>query len=193
MESTIQEEIDAVSDMLSDMYSRGERDITQKNEERALRASLPNISKWNQQLIEGHKESKKRKKDIIDELQIVDALLRRETRKTRRLSKRRFRKSSTTLPIHSVSQPQSDTPITSETVSISPTNAFLFTVTVCVVALESFDGIATQENGPSQLAHYAAFTAMAILSCAYLHSLRSAYQKSSDDLKKRGVFIDTKQ
>ncbi|PXF43981.1 hypothetical protein BWQ96_06291 [Gracilariopsis chorda] len=178
MESTIQVQIDAVSDLLSDLYTKSERDIVKRNEELAIRTSLPTISKWNQQLIKGHKASKLRQSEISKELAVVDALLKRATRR----KKNQYRR-STQLSMSSSQHVPSLSFLLKQLFNIRAPNALLFTLVVCVLALESFDNIASQENGPSTLASYAAFTSLFLISCAYLRALRAAYTHANTRLR----------
>lgn len=198
MESTIQQQIDAVSELLSEMYTRSERDIVRRNEELARQTCLPNISKWNQQLIEGHKQSKLRQSEISKELEIVDTMLRRTMRKRKSKGIRNSAKTTATAPQPSIPkppQPIDDATMPSRSallrgvLQIKGPKALLFTVTVCVLALESFENIARHENGPSQLANYALIASVFLLSFAYLHTLRSAYQKANLDLHRTGTFV----
>lgn len=100
MESTIQTHLDAASEILSDMYSKGEREIEERNHRLAIQASLPEISKWNKQLIDGNKASRQHRMEISKELALVDALLKRTARAKRnrnsKSSRSRRRRSSTT-------------------------------------------------------------------------------------------------
>lgn len=100
MESTIQTHLDAASEILSEMYSKGEREIEERNHRLALQASLPEISKWNKQLIDGNKASRQHRMEISKELALVDALLKRTARAKRnrnsQSSRSRRRRSTTT-------------------------------------------------------------------------------------------------
>lgn len=191
LESAIKMEIDSVSDLLSEMYTRGERDIVQRNEELARRTSLPNISKWNQQLIKGHKASKIRRSEISKELAIVDAMLKRSARQ-----RNRSRRSRPTTRRYSLGNPSptASAPSTAAATSnsrpdrrkgilqINGHNALIFTLFVCVLALQSFEKISARENGPSQLANCAVISSVVMVSCAYMNSLHAAYRKANDEL-----------
>lgn len=100
MESTIQTHLDAASEILSDMYSKGEREIEERNHRLALQTSLPEISKWNKQLMDGNKASRQHRMEISKELALVDALLKRTARAKRnrsaKSSRSRRRRSTTT-------------------------------------------------------------------------------------------------
>lgn len=78
MESTIRSHLDLVSEMLADMYSKGERDLRDRNEDIVRREALPNISKWNQTVIERHRISKTTKEEIDREIAVVNAILKRK-------------------------------------------------------------------------------------------------------------------
>ncbi|CAN8068604.1 unnamed protein product [Agarophyton chilense] len=186
IESTIQMRIDAVSDLLSELYTNSERDIFRRNEELAIRTSLPNISKWNQQLIQGHKASKLRRSEISKELAIVHALLKR-TARTRSKSKRKSPKTPSSLASHLTSTLPSRATLLADVRRLSAPNAVLFTVVICTLALESFESVVSQENGPSTLANYAAFVSAFVVSCTYFHTLRSAHCRARADLRKRSV------
>lgn len=182
MESTIQMQLDAVSDLLTDLYTKSERDIVKRNEEIAIRTSLPTISKWNKQLIKGHKASKLQQSEISKELAVVDALLKRATRRKKNNYKRSTQLSASSS-MSSSQQVPSLSFLFKQLFKIRAPSALLFTLVVCVLALESFDNIASQENGPSTLASYAAFSSLVLISCAYLHALRGAYTRANARLR----------
>lgn len=165
LETTIQDELKAVSDLLADMYSRSDRDMASRNEELARRTSLPNISKWNQQLIAGSKMSKTSRSEISKELAVVEVMLRRN----RRARGRRRRRTSGVGETGEKSIYTSEDAIKSAT---RPTS-MLFTFAVCFTAIQWFERIAAQDSGPSHLANSAALSSLVLVMGAYLRSTRS--------------------
>lgn len=186
MDTMIQTHLDAVSDVVSDMYSRTERDIEERNARLAIQTSLPDISKWNKHLMDGTKASKQNRMVISQELAVVEALLRRATRKNRTRTPRRSRNTGVRNRRMSSINNTDSSSIEGESdvrnVNFTP-SSILFTVIVCGVALESFETIASQE-GSQRLANYAAFSALSFLMIAYLKSLHSALQKAKTDLDR---------
>lgn len=188
MESTIQSHLDAASETLSEMYTKSTRDIEERNERLAIQTSLPNISKWNQQLIAGNKASKQHRQEISKELALVDALLKRTARKTRVSGRRRRRTIKNTQVQNAtsgISQASSwDNPGPSGSTKISKSGGLLFTTVVCAVAFESFDRITSREGGAAHLANYAAFSSLLILSLAYLKALHRVAQNAHEELQQ---------
>lgn len=175
LETTIQDELKAVSDNLADMYSRSDRDRQSRHEELARRASLANISKWNQQLIQGAKMSKSNRSEISKELAVVQVMLRRNRRgrgKRRRRSAtvaQRRRDGDVGYALDEEAVKQASKPI-----------RLLFTVMVCVNALRGFEHVAVQESGPTQLAKGAAAFSLVLLTGACLRSIGEAARKKQD-------------
>lgn len=184
LESTIETHVNAASDLLADMYTRSERNIIERNDELALRASLPNISKWNQQLMAGSKTSKLQKLQISKELELVHAMLKRTSRK-QSSGRRRHNRSRTTTRRISDSTLVTTTPTPLSLNSISSPSAIFFTTFVCTVALKSFEAIASQEGGPARLANYAAVSSFFILSLAYLQTLHRIVQRAQEKLQRQ--------
>lgn len=181
MEVSIREEIDLVSDMLSSLYSRGEKDIVERNEKVARMASMQDVSKWNQQLIAGHKNSKRMRSEISKELAIVDALLKRNrTQRDARKAKRRSRNSARSF----VRGQSPGEEFSSALGFISPFSALFFSIGACALSLESFENIASQENGPGHLAQIGAVSVILILMFAQLHALRSLHRRAAEDVER---------
>lgn len=167
LETTIQDELKAVSDLLADMYSRSDRDMSSRNEELAIRTSLPNISKWNQQLIKGSKMSKSKRSEISKELEVVEVMLRRN----QRARGRRRRRTSTAS--RGRAGESSTYVLEDEAVKLAtrPAN-MLFTFAVCVTALQWFERIAATHSGPSHLVNSAALSSFVLLTGAYIRAMR---------------------
>lgn len=173
LETTIQDQLKAVSDLLADMYSRSDRDMRSRNEELALRTSLPNISKWNQQLIEGSKMSKSKRSEISKELAIVEVMLRRNQRARGRRRRRTSSAKGGRLSERNPSGASHTHALNEEAVKLASRPAsMLFTFTACVTALNWFERIAAQDSGPSHLANGAALSSIVLLTGAYLRSMR---------------------
>lgn len=160
-ESTIQDKLDAVSGLLSDMYMRSQRDIQSRNDELVRRESLSNVSKWNQQLIAGSKKSKISRSEISKELAIVDALLRRNHREKQRRKSRR-RRSVVVRRIPSDSANAGEENGGQHGVMTHPARMALGAFT-CVSVIQTFEGIASQEDGPANLVKCAAVSSLLIL------------------------------
>lgn len=171
LESTIQDELKAVSDELADMYSRSDRDMSSRNEELARRTSLENISKWNQQLIAGSKMSKTFRSEISKELAVVEVMLRRNRRAHGRGRRRTSGVGETGGGRAGV---KSTYAMDEDAIKLASRPAsMLFTFTVCLTAVRWFERIATQDSGPSHLANSAALTSLLLVMGAYLRSTRS--------------------
>lgn len=194
MDSTIQSHLNATSEILSDLYTKSERDNVERNQRLAIETSLPDISKWNKQLMDGTKASKQHRMEISKELALVDALLKRTTRRQRMSGALRFRRQRTRTSQNAndldssgamltVGDVVDDAAVLSTVVS-SP-KGLVFTLVVCTFALESFDTITSHEGGASRLANYAAFSTFLILSIAYLNTLRAALHKAHLDLNRQ--------
>eukprot|EP00177_Eucheuma_denticulatum_P008667 GFKZ01015761.1.p1 GENE.GFKZ01015761.1~~GFKZ01015761.1.p1 ORF type:complete len:312 (+),score=30.19 GFKZ01015761.1:130-936(+) len=171
-ESTIQDKLDAVSGLLSDMYMRSERDIRNRNDELVRKESLSNVSKWNQQLIEGSKQSKISRSEISKELAIVDALLRRNHREKQRRRSRR-RRSVVVRRISSGPTNDGAGDGSQRSVMTHPARIALGAFT-CVSVIQTFEGIASQEDGPANLVKCAAVSSLLILLVFQFKSRSSA-------------------
>lgn len=176
LESTIQDKLDAVSGLLSDMYIRSERDIRSRNDEMVRRESLSNVSKWNQQLIAGSKQSKISRSEISKELAIVDAMLRRNHREKQRRKSRRRR----SVLVRRISSASANPPVGNvdqHAVMTYPARVALGAFT-CVSVIQTFEGIASQEDGPANLVKYAAVSSLLIL---LIFQFRSKSQAGGSD------------
>lgn len=192
IDSTIQANLNLVSDLLSDLYARSEREIIERNEKMALRSTLPIMSKVNQKVMAGQESLRLQKMAISKELQLVEALLKRSSRKkpssSRRNSSRRRR------PDRWSQSSQSDQNDTSNTITASilsgliNSRGLLFTAVLCIISLETFETVMASEGGTEKLANISTWSALVILSLAYLDTLRSAARKATNDLERRSAF-----
>lgn len=173
LESTIQDHLDAVSTQLSDLYLRSERDILSRNEELVRRESLQSISKWNQQLIAGSKNSKISRSEILKELAIVDAMLRRNRKAKKRQKNRVY-----VIPPNSSLSPKRPKKESSATITMRPVG-LLLTLIMCVTAIESFEASFARGHGAFQLAKYVAVSLPLVWIIALLKNVRTPDGKSS--------------
>lgn len=190
MDSTIQSQLDATSETISDMYTKSERDIVERNERLAMQTSLPNISKWNQQLIAGNKTSKQHQMEILKELALVDALLKRNMRKKKiadgqRRRRQRISHNRKTSVLDLDASSKDVARRASKSTAISSASQLLFTIVVCSVGIQSFESITSREGGAARLANYAAFSSFLILLLSYMSALRGAMRQAQEDLQRQ--------
>lgn len=175
LESTIQGHLDAVSAQLSDLYLRSERDILSRNEELVRRESLQNISKWNQHLITGSKNSKISRSEILKELAIVDAMLRRN-RSTKRRQKSRIYMFPPNSPLSS--KRPNKRAISASTYPVG----LLLTFAMCVAVIESLEGSVARSQGALHVAKCAVVSFPLVWMITHLRSVRTADGKSSAEI-----------
>lgn len=164
MDMSIASGMQNVTELLEEMYIKSHRHIVERNEDIARRAALPNISKWNRQLIQGHKNSKNIRSQISKELAVVNALLKRAA------PARKSRQSSLKIRPH---QPSSaNTP--HQPLIKNKIPAALLTIGTCTLLLQQFDYIAKHQNAHTQLAQIATASVAIVLLCAHIHGIADA-------------------
>lgn len=192
IDSTIQANLNLVSDLLSDLYARSEREIIERNEKMTLRSTLPIMSKVNQKVMAGQESLRLQKLAISKELQLVEALLKRSSRKKRlssnRNSSKRQRRNRASQTTQSVDNDGSKSISASVLSRLANSSGLLFTAVVCIVSLETFETVMASEGGTDKLANISTWSALGILSLAYLDALRSAAKKAKADLEQKSAF-----
>lgn len=81
MNDYLEHELDRTSKQLQDMYTRGERIITERNEGLVLKLSVSDIERWNEVVREGNKACREMRREIGAELEIVEKLLKASSKK----------------------------------------------------------------------------------------------------------------
>ena len=215
MEDSINLRIREVTELLGDLYTKSEKDIVERNEDIVRRASLENITKWNQQVMAGSKYSKNMRIEISKELEIVRAMLKR------RRAQPGARPATKKNIARKVDGPQSSFVLGEEwpsrnslgrgTVDVSssgtncyhlgkrvnerdnvvgvvkPLPALFFTLGTCTLLLESFESIASRENGSTHLAQWGTLTAIFIAVYSHAQSLLSISSKNRGVVRRKDV------
>lgn len=182
IDSTIQANLNLLSDLLSDLYARSEREIIERNEKMTLRSTLPIMSKMNQKVMAGQESLRLQKMAISKEMQLVQALLKQSSRK-----KRSSTRSSSNRRRRNRIGDGSDSS-TSVLSGLANPSGFLFTAVVCIVSIETFENFMAGEGGTDKLTNISTWSALAILSLAYINAVRSALRKTKADLERKSLF-----
>lgn len=156
MEQRIEHGMAGVSDHLTTLYMRSARELEEQHADLARRAALPQLSKWNQFLIQNSKMSSRARATISEELAEVQTLLRRSQRNNPR-------------------------PRTSDKKPSQLGNAFL-TASMTALVLSTFEGVAARDNGPVHLAQFGSVSLILCLLGIHLHNSHTAGNTDSEDV-----------
>eukprot|EP00171_Calliarthron_tuberculosum_P014517 IDg14517t1 len=147
MDQRIEHGMAGVSDHLTELYLRSARELEEQHADLARRAALPQLSKWNQFLIQNSKMSSRARATISEELAEVQTLLKRSQRNNPRPR----------APSQQAKKP-------------SQFQNAIMTAGVTALMLSTFEGVAARENGPVQLAQFGSVSLLLCLLGIHLHN-----------------------
>lgn len=174
IDSKIETKMNAVSEYLDELYSQFERDTKDKNDQLAIRTSLPTLSKWNQQLLDSGKTSKILCDEIVEELEHVNTLLRRIERRKKNAKRNRVQhyhySSNTTIMNNQLLQSCA---------------LLLLRISACTVTIDALKKLTTTQSNYSyhfqQTLHSALLSGIIMLSITYVDALHHAITQQRDD------------